>query len=187
VAQQHQHSPDQQGVSRARLKRIALPSVDDQLIYLLINQLVTQGELHNSHGWLHLPEYSLSFDASQQALWCKTESYLTDEPRWVRELATEVQVDENQMRSLLYRAAQQGLVIAIVRDRYFLRQRIRQFADLIRALHQTQGHASAADFRDQLGIGRKLAIQILEFFDRCGFTRRKENTHLLRDEEMFKE
>ena len=31
---------------------------------------------------------------------------------------------------------------------------------------------SAADFRDQLDNGRKVAIQILEFFDRHGLTRR---------------
>jgi selenocysteine-specific elongation factor len=30
----------------------------------------------------------------------------------------------------------------------------------------------AAAFRDRLGIGRKRSIQILEFFDRIGFTRR---------------
>ncbi len=31
---------------------------------------------------------------------------------------------------------------------------------------------SAADFRDKLDNGRKVAIQILEFFDRHGLTRR---------------
>ncbi|MDE9448484.1 SelB C-terminal domain-containing protein, partial [Xenorhabdus bovienii] len=34
-------------------------------------------------------------------------------------------------------------------------------------------------------IGRKLAIQILEFFNRTGFTRRKSDLHVLRDEGMF--
>ncbi|WP_155979333.1 SelB domain-containing protein, partial [Yersinia wautersii] len=31
----------------------------------------------------------------------------------------------------------------------------------------------------------KLAIQILEFFDRSGFTRRRGNGHILRDSGLF--
>jgi selenocysteine-specific elongation factor len=38
-----------------------------------------------------------------------------------------------------------------------------------------------------LNVGRKLAIQILEYFDRIGFTRRRGNDHLLRDALLFPE
>ena len=36
-----------------------------------------------------------------------------------------------------------------------------------------RGEITAAQFRDQLGNGRKVAIQILEFFDRHGVTFRR--------------
>jgi hypothetical protein len=36
-------------------------------------------------------------------------------------------------------------------------------------------------------VGRKLAIQILEYFNRIGFTRRRGNDHLLRDAQLFPE
>ncbi|EHH9176782.1 hypothetical protein J8477_003826, partial [Salmonella enterica] len=48
-----------------------------------------------------------------------------------------------------------------------------------------RGSTCAADFRDRLNVGRKLAIQILEYFDRIGFTRRRGNDHLLRDALLF--
>ncbi|MGV3346492.1 SelB C-terminal domain-containing protein, partial [Enterobacteriaceae bacterium LUAb1] len=74
---------------------------------------------------------------------------------------------------------------AIVNDRYYRTSRVQIFASLIRK-RAGEGYAtSAADFRDQLGIGRKLAIQLLEFFDRSGFTRRKGNAHILRDQGLF--
>ena len=38
----------------------------------------------------------------------------------------------------------------------------------------------AARFRDAIGVGRKRAIQILEFFDRVGYTRRTHNARVLR-------
>jgi selenocysteine-specific elongation factor len=34
--------------------------------------------------------------------------------------------------------------------------------------------------RDEIGGGRKVAIHILEFFDRIGYTRRVRETHTLR-------
>src|SRR5262249_34742634 len=37
------------------------------------------------------------------------------------------------------------------------------------------GKFTAADFRDRLDNGRKVAIQILEFFDRHGFTIRRQD------------
>lgn len=40
--------------------------------------------------------------------------------------------------------------------------------------NENNGSVTAADFRDELSVGRKLAVQILEYFDRTGFTRRKK-------------
>jgi selenocysteine-specific elongation factor len=42
------------------------------------------------------------------------------------------------------------------------------------------GAIGAAAFRDASGLGRKRAIQVLEFFDRVGYTRRIGDAHLLR-------
>ena len=42
------------------------------------------------------------------------------------------------------------------------------------------GTARAAALRDEIGGGRKVAIHILEFFDRVGYTRRVRDEHALR-------
>ncbi|MDA5542580.1 selenocysteine-specific translation elongation factor [Yersinia rochesterensis] len=181
----HQQHSDQLGLGRARLRRMALPTLDENLVFRLIDNLLKQGALKNTRGWLHLPEHGLGFTAQEQARWQQVSHYFVDLPWWVRDLAAELAMDEGEMRNLLRKAAQLGYITAIVPDRYYLSQRIEQFADLIRELDASQGSTSAADFRDRLGIGRKLAIQILEFFDRSGFTRRRGNDHFLRDSGLF--
>jgi selenocysteine-specific elongation factor len=45
--------------------------------------------------------------------------------------------------------------------------------------------ARAAAFRDRIGIGRKVAIQILEFFDRVGYTRRSGDDHRIMQPGLF--
>ena len=47
------------------------------------------------------------------------------------------------------------------------------------------GGVPAAQFRDATGISRKRAVQILEFFDRVGFTQFVEATHRLREDSCW--
>lgn len=164
---------------------MALPSENEGLVLELIERLRQQGELESRQGWLHLPGHQPGFSGEQLALWLQVEALFGDAPWWVRDLARETGQDEQRMRQLLRLAAQQGLITAIVKDRYYRRQSILAFADLIRSLDQERGSTCAADFRDRLGTGRKLAIQILEYFDRIGFTRRRGNDHVLRDSRLF--
>jgi selenocysteine-specific elongation factor len=44
----------------------------------------------------------------------------------------------------------------------------------------TLPEVQASSFRDATGLGRKRSIQILEFFNRVGYTRRVGNIHLIR-------
>ncbi|BDH44136.1 selenocysteine-specific translation factor [Salmonella enterica subsp. enterica serovar Choleraesuis] len=185
LAQYHTQHDDQPGPGRERLRRMALPAEDEPLVLLLIERLRQQGLLENHQGWLHLPGHRPGFTDAQQARWARVKELLVSEPWWVRDMARETGEEEQDIRQLMRAAAQQGLVTAIVKDRYYLQQRIVEFADLIRDLDGERGATNAADFRDRLGVGRKLAIQILEYFDRTGFTRRRGNDHLLRDSALF--
>ncbi|WLI78111.1 selenocysteine-specific translation elongation factor [Kosakonia sp. H02] len=185
LATYHEQHRDEPGPGRERLRRMALPMEDDALVLTLIERMRENGDIHSHHGWLHLPEHKAGFSDEQVQLWQKVAALFGDEPWWVRDLARETGVDEQVMRGVLRQAAQQGLITAIVKDRYYRNDRIITFASMIRDLDQARGSTSAADFRDTLNVGRKLAIQILEYFDRIGFTRRRGNDHILRDKALF--
>lgn len=185
LATYHQQHHDEPGPGRERLRRMALPMEDEALVLTLIERMRESGEIQSHHGWLHLPEHKAGFNDEQAQLWQKAAPLFGDEPWWVRDLARETGVDEQVMRGVLRQAAQQGLITAIVKDRYYRNDRIVTFASMIRDLDQGRGSTSAADFRDQLNVGRKLAIQLLEYFDRIGFTRRRGNDHILRDKALF--
>ena len=185
LATYHQQHHDEPGPGRERLRRMALPMEDEALVLTLIERMRESGDIQSHHGWLHLPEHKAGFNEEQAQLWQKAAPLFGDEPWWVRDLARETGVDEQVMRGVLHQAAQQGLITAIVKDRYYRNDRIVTFASMIRDLDQGRGSTSAADFRDRLNVGRKLAIQILEYFDRIGFTRRRGNDHILRDKALF--
>lgn len=187
LATYHEQHKDEPGPGRERLRRMALPMEDDALVLTLIERMRESGDIASHHGWLHLPDHKAGFTEEQATIWQRAAPLFADEPWWVRDLARETGTDEQMMRGVLRQAAQQGLITAIVKDRYYRNDRIVAFASMIRELDQARGSTCAADFRDRLNVGRKLAIQILEYFDRIGFTRRRGNDHLLRDAQLFPE
>lgn len=182
----HQHQSDRPGIGRDRLRRMAFPTQPQALVLALADQLVEQNRLVNNHGWLHLPEFRIRFDDREADVWQQAEPLFTREAWWVRDLATHLGCGEELMRQTLRKAAQSGVITAIVKDRYFSQAQIACFATIIRQRADAGQGTRAGDFRDQLGVGRKLAVQILEFFDNCGFTRRNANEHVLRDGQMFR-
>ncbi|MDH2377254.1 MULTISPECIES: selenocysteine-specific translation elongation factor [Providencia] len=179
---------DQIGVGKARLKRMALPSMSEALAFKFIDDLIGENVIKQTRGWLHMPQHGLVFDAQQQLIWQQIHPLFSrNEAWWVRDLALESGHEEDTMRRVLKKAAQMGLITAIVRDRYYSHEQINYFASLIHRYCMENEVIFAADFRNELGIGRKLAIQILEFFDKSGFTRRKGDGHHLRDKGIFVE
>ena len=81
---------------------------------------------------------------------------------------------------MLARLAKNGEVFQIVKDLYYHPKVVQELAQLAREIEQREGDITAASFRDATGLGRKRAIQILEFFDRIGFLRRVGDLHLIR-------
>ena len=124
----------------------------------------------------------------EQKLWAKIQPLLEAapfQPPRVRDLAHALLVEEEQMRQLLQHVARVGEVYPVAHDHYYTRRAVAELAQTVRLLASEQGFATAAAFRDRIGTGRKLAIHILEFFDRIGFTRRVHESHALRQPALF--
>ena len=79
------------------------------------------------------------------------------------------------MRRLLKLLGRMGKVDEVAPDHFFLRDTVAEMVEIAAdvAAQARQGEFIAAQFRDRLDNGRKVAIQILEFFDRHGVTLRR--------------
>lgn len=184
----HQQHPDQVGVAKARLYRMACLPQPENLIYHFIQQMLMQGTLQQTRGWLHSPSHKIQFSPQEQLLWQQVLQLFEQQhgqALWVRDVANLLGVDEQNMRNLMYKAGKLGYLTAVVKDRFFLTEVIYSYARLIKQQIQQQGSISVNQLRDQLGFGRKMTVQLIEYYDRCGFLRRKGNQHLLRDQDMF--
>jgi selenocysteine-specific elongation factor len=185
----HARVPDEQGPDIARLRRIAAPLVEDALWRALIDTLVAEGAVKRSGPWVHLPEHAVLLDANEETLAEQLLPLIAQgrfDPPWVRDLATATQTPEDKVRQLLRKLARQGEVYQVVRDLFYHPDVVRELARLVASLTLERGGAlGASAFRDATGLGRKRAIQILEFFDRVGYTRFHRERRFVRADSRF--
>jgi len=181
----HQREIDSLGPDRERLRRIALPTLPRPVFLAALEELLQAGAIHQTGAWLHLPEHKVQLSAQEERLWAKVRPLLEAErfqPPRVRDIARSLLLEEDKVRLLLKRVSRTGQTCLVAHDHYFMREAVDDLANVVRELSQNEGSALAAAFRDRIGTGRKLAIQILEYFDRVGYTRRIGDTHRLRAE-----
>lgn len=184
----HEQHDDQLGVSKARLYRMAALNQPESLIYHFIDTMLDDGRLQQTRGWLHLQSHKIQFNAEEQRLWADVLAEFEQadgQAIWVRDMAKALAMDESAMRNFLYKAGKLGYLTSIVKDRFFLTENIYAYARLIKQLAGESGKVSVNALRDHLQFGRKLTVQLMEYFDRTGFLRRKGNEHLLRDKNVF--
>lgn len=184
LKQYHERSPDELGPDGSRLRRMAVPLVDDALWRALIDEAAARGEIVKRGPWLHLPDHAVTLDEADRALAATLLRALKEgrfDPPWVRDLANAHGVSEDRVRQLLRKLARQGELFQVVRDLFYHHEVIRELASIASSEAQKNaGTVAAAPFRDVTGLGRKRAIQLLEFFDRVGYTRFHRGLHLMR-------
>ncbi len=183
TAAEHERSPDMIGIERDRLRRLTLPTLSRAVFDQLVQQLIAEQRLNQSGGWLHLPGHRARLAVADAQVWRALKPLLDEtaaNPPRVRDIARATGIPEPTVRGLLKRVARVGLAYPVAHDHYFSAESVAQLAGQVELLCTRDGNARAATLRDVIGGGRKVAVHILEFFDRVGYTRRVRDEHVLR-------
>lgn len=176
----HERRPDEPGVDSGRLQRSTLPALATGLWNALLQDLLADGTLQRVGAWWRLPGHDHAPPERERLLLERVLPHLHAggfDPPWVRTLATDFGLPEDEVRAILRRAAARGELFQVVPDLFYAPARIAELAAIVARLSQASGTVDAAAFRDAIGLGRKRSIQILEFFNRVGYTRRVGDQH----------
>lgn len=202
----HQNATDEIGPDAARLRRLARLRMDDAHWRLLLDALVKEGSVAQSGAFVHLPEHGSQLAARDETLLQRLTPHLMEagaQGAWVRDLAEHLGEPAANLRPAMARLARSGHLYQVVKDLYLDAATAARLAALVRRLALADTEAAkatdvqrasnplpilkVAEFRDASGLGRKRAVQMLEFFDRIGLCRRVGDTHVLRlESEVFK-
>jgi selenocysteine-specific elongation factor len=178
--QLHSDRPDLPGIGTEQLRVGYKPALAAPLFLAALRRLAEGGALVLDRAWVRRPGHEVRFSPEEERIWALIHPRLAGEPYRpprVRDIANDMGIDEGFVRRLMRLAARRGDVEEIAHDHFFLRPVVERMAEIAIdvAARAAEGKFTAADFRDRLDNGRKVAIQILEFFDRHGFTIRRQD------------
>jgi selenocysteine-specific elongation factor len=175
----HEKNPDLAGIGMERLRLQLQPRLPAPAFAALLQALTRDGVTALDGAWVKLPGHVVRLSARDEALWERTEPILGGEARFrpprVRDIAQLLDENEVDIRRLFKMLSRMGKVDEIAQDHFFLRATVAEIVDISREIAERSDdrQLSAAQLRDRLDCGRKVAIFILEFFDRHGVTIRR--------------
>jgi selenocysteine-specific elongation factor len=190
LAREHERAPDMIGVERERLRRMTAASLPRSAFDALSAELLASGLIAQTRAWLHLPAHRASVSAADRDLFAVLKPLLDAtpyNPPRVRDVSKASGTPEDTVRQLFKRIARAGELYPVAHDHFFTAEAVAELAGIVRKLNDDDGAARVATLRDIIfgdggGGGRKVATQILEFFDGIGYTRRVRDDHVLRRE-----
>ena len=139
--------------------------------------LLCKGAVSRRGVLVRLPGHRVTLGANDERLWPRVARILDPakgSPPSLRQAAEQLKMDEAALGALLKRATNAGLVLPVTRTRFVPLAAVGDLAEHAESLARMSpdGRFTAAEYKDHARIGRNFAIELLEFFDRSGFTER---------------
>ncbi len=175
----HENYPDELGIGSDRLRLALQPRLPSAAFKALLARLVERRCVTTQGAWVRRPDHEVKLSELDAARWEAIAPLLGGSDRFrpprARDIAKHFGFAEGDVRRLLKTQSRRGALDEIAHDHFFLRTTTGEMSGILARLAESgaDGEITAALFRDQLDNGRKVAIQILEFFDRHGVTLRR--------------
>ncbi|MCZ6887320.1 MAG: SelB C-terminal domain-containing protein, partial [Gammaproteobacteria bacterium] len=167
----HREIADSDGMSAVELR--AKLAADVQTLEFVLAALVDADFLRVRNGRYAVPTHQAEIPKALQSLFDAMKTLLdSNQPPSLGDLAKSLdrplKVFSRDMRALVA----VGLCIQVSPNRFYLPARLHAMADIANTLN-SRSPFTVRDFRDASGVGRNVVIEVLEYFDTRGFTRRE--------------
>ncbi len=182
----HHMAPSaQSGMTAQAILRQLQPRPSVDLLAFIVRLLGHEGLVASTGSYIHLIGHSAQYNAAELALWREVLAIYEDgSPRAfsLGEVARDMRQNEAAMRAMLMRRRSNSDVWQMDERRFILSGHIAALAQIAGQLCDVNPQGfTAAQFRDDSGIGRNFTIHLLEFFDRIGVTKRCGDYRQMRD------
>ncbi|MBI5970082.1 MAG: selenocysteine-specific translation elongation factor [Deltaproteobacteria bacterium] len=193
VSEHHGANPMDAGMSEEALLNVFMRAVgrplSHELMRLFLEDLLKRGILKRTGPALSLPGFSASASSAQSEI---EKAVLNLIPKGFTAVSSadimKLPFKKSEIEKALGYLQRKGaggvapVVVRLTEGSFISGASVKEAGARLEEIVKATGGIKASEFRDALGCGRKLAIEILEFFDREGFTVRKGDERVLRGE-----
>lgn len=177
ITKHHANASDSPGMALRELRTATGMGAGMPLFAAAVADLVASGKLIQESGVIRQADHQTALPPRDAALWDKVCPLLEAEegrPPSVPDLADSLGMNTRDLERFLVKLGRQGMTVQVSRNRFMTPAMIRRLAGKAEQLAAESGGQkfTVRMFRDASALGRNLTIEVLEFFDRSGFTRR---------------
>ena len=181
----HQAQPQAVGEETETLRKKLAPELSADAFGTILRTLADARKIETSGAIARLPAHSTTANSADETMWQLVKPALEtagfNAPQ-IKDLALHLKLKEPIVKDFLYRKAKSNEIYRVTPDRFYTKGTLAKLAATAQATAQAQptGIFTAAQYRDWTGVGRGLAIEILEFMDTLGVTQRIGDTRKMR-------
>jgi selenocysteine-specific elongation factor len=174
VTKFHQEQPSSEGISTRELKA----GVKGSIFTAILSELIQSDGLVLKNGFVGLKQHKSSLSPEQQTLWVKIEKvYQQTETHLpvMADLLRATNIPKRNLIGFLQSRVKEGKLLKVNDNRFARPQELYQLSNKAIELGAGNTAFDAKQYRDAIGMGRNLAIELLEYFDEIRFTERSGN------------
>jgi selenocysteine-specific elongation factor len=179
----HTATPLARGMEMESLRSQLPFAFSPKLFRAVTEKLVADGVAVREDSTLHLPSHRVTLNEHEQETSVRLEQLLQAggfTPPELKALEAECGAPRKVLSDLLSVLESRGAVVKVTADLYLSSMVLEKAKAALVEYLSVQSEMSAATFRDLLGVSRKTAIPLLEYFDRSGLTLRVGDVRKLR-------
>jgi len=180
----HRSEAAQTGVTPTNLMRAALSADQQRLFLQAVTELVESGDILLSNGLLSARGHQATSSVQDDSDWLTIAACLQQHGRQIpklAQLAEECGLAKTALERSLNRAQRDRRLIKVNSQRYAETSLLYDFAQAALTLTENKKNLTVTEFRDHSGCGRNVLVEVLEYFDTIGFTRRVGNARIVLD------
>ena len=177
----HKKEPREPGFRPSQVAQHALGRARQALLQPALVELLKRQEIRISDGLLSVAGHTVA-DTDVDPDWSLIAKCLQHYGRSVptlTQIEKETGLAEHKLKHRLGLAQRDGKLTRINTRRFVLTSTLREFAQAALDLTADNESLAVATYRDHLGCGRNVAVDVLEYFDGIRFTRRVGETRII--------
>jgi selenocysteine-specific elongation factor len=186
LASWHRKYPRETGIKVQALKSELAMALEEPLFAALLGDLLRNAVLTLKDGKLFLAGHKASVSTEEVERWQKFEAFLVQRGKDIpllSEVSTELRLDKKTLESMARVAVREGKLHKLTDNRYATSQQLALLAQLVGDLVRENQPITVVSFKGRMGTGRKVAIEVLEYFDSIRFTQRRGDVRVVLDPE----
>jgi len=179
--------PFHKGLAAGEIRDDLAPVMDPALLGALLSALVQSGRLEESGGRFRLPSARTTLDERRTRLLEEVSAIVaaTDicpfSSASVRE-ACRMPVEKAEIRQILNYLTREGQLIRLSNGRYLTPSALETIREIVHRAITARGRLKLSDCKSLLGYGRMGAVPVLDYLDQIGFTLRRGNERILKED-----